>query len=71
MIPSLTRETPRDTRSKIAFAIRKKEGLRCLSMYSTREACKASYSSSYAKQHPNASNGYLGGISMNTGKFED
>jgi len=71
LVPSLTRETPRDTRSEIAFAIRKKEGLRCLSMYSTREACKASYSSSYAEQHPDASNGYLGGISMNTGKFED
>jgi len=71
LIPSLTRQTPRDTRSRIAFAILKKEGLRCLSMFSTREACKAAYSDSFAKQHPDASDGYLGGISMNTGKFED
>jgi len=71
LIPSLTRQTPRDTRSRIAFAILKKEGLRCLSMFSTREACKAAYSDSFAKQHPDASDDYLGGISMNTGTFED
>ena len=71
LIPGLSRSTPREIRSNIAFAILKKEGLKSLSMYSTREAYKADYSSSFAKQHPDAKKGYLGSISMDTGKFND
>jgi len=40
-------------------------------MYSTREAYKAFYSSSFAEQHPEASNGFLGSISMWSGEFSD
>lgn len=71
LIPSLSRNTPRETRSEVAFAIQKKEGLRSLSMYSTREAYKADYSSSFAEQNPGASEGRLGSISMQTGTFSD
>lgn len=71
LIPSLSRNTPHETRSKVAFAILKKEGLKSLSMYATRDAYKADYSFLFAKQHPDASNGRLGSISMYTGKFND
>ncbi|MBL7066434.1 MAG: hypothetical protein ISS29_01055 [Candidatus Marinimicrobia bacterium] len=70
LIPSLSSTTPREMRSKVAFAILKKEGLKSLGMYSTQEAYKADYSSSYAKQHPSASKGRLGSISME-GQFND
>jgi len=71
LIPGISRNTPRETRSNIAFAILKKEGLKSLSMYSTKEAYEADYSSSFAKQHPDAKKGCLGSISMDTGKFND
>ena len=71
LIPSLSRNTPLETRSKIAFAILKREELCSLSMYSTREAYKADYSSSFAEQHPEAHQGRLGFISMQTGEFTD
>lgn len=70
LVPSLSRNTPHSTRKEVAFAILKKEGLKSLSMYSTREAYKADYSSSFAQQHPHASNGRLGSISMD-GIFSD
>jgi len=71
LLPSITRETKIDIRKRIAFAILKKEKLRSLTMFSTREAFNASYSISYAEQHPGAIDGYIGAISMHTGEFED
>lgn len=71
LIPSLTRNTPREERSRIAHAILKKEGLREMSMFSTLEAKKAAYSSSFAKGHPEAKKGFLGAIEMDSGKFYD
>jgi len=71
LIPSLSRRTPIEKRREIAFAIRKKEGLRSLSMYSTREAYKSDYSSSFAEQHPKARQGFLGSISLDSGEFQE
>ena len=70
MITSLSRSTPLKKRSKVAFAILKKEGLKSLAVYSTQEAYKADYSYSFAEQHPEASKGYLGSISTE-GNFND
>ena len=71
LVPRFSANTPRATRKKVAFATLKKEGLRSLSMYSTRKAYKADYSSSFAEEHPKASNGFLGSISMHSGEFSD
>lgn len=71
LIPSLSQRTPIERRREIAFEIRKKEGLRTLSMYSTNEAYKAAYSSSFAEQHPKASQGFLGSIALESGEFQE
>ena len=71
MIPSLTRDTPKDERMMIARRIMKKESLSAVSMFSTDEACKAHYSSSFAEAHPDASSGFLGQISPGSDTFID
>jgi len=70
LIPSLSRNTPYSECKKTAFAIKKKERLRTVAIFSTYEAYKAGYSASYAEQHPGANNGFLGNISL-SGSFGD
>ncbi len=70
LIPSLSRSTPLETRSNVAFAILEKEGLKSLAIYSTQDAYNADYSFSFAEQHPEAHNGYLGSITTE-GNFDD
>ncbi len=71
LIPRLTRETSREERMRIAHAILKKEGLREICMFSTIDAQKAAYSSSFANANPNAKQGFLGAIDKDSGKFYD
>ncbi len=71
LIPTLSRDTPRATRESIAFQLLKKEGLTAVSLFSTREACKAQYSASFAEANPGASEGYLGQISPGSSEFID
>ena len=70
LIPSLSRNTAHKTLSNVAFQILEKEKLISLNMYSTQAAYKADYSSSFAEQNPTASQGRLGSISAQTGKFD-
>ena len=69
LIPTLSMDTPFEERSEIAYAIAKKERVKSLAIYSTEDAYKAAYSYSFSNEHPEASNGQLGSISMDTGIF--
>jgi len=61
LIESFSRATPVNERETTIKAIAKKENLQEISLYSTKNAQKATFSSSFAKTHPNAlKNGYLG-----------
>ena len=56
----------KDSISKIAFAILKKEGLDEAAFYINVNAIKASYSNSFSNEHPDAfKEGYLGAITNN------
>ncbi len=66
LIPNFTTTMDKDSLSKIAFAILKKERLDEAEFYVTKDAYKSNYSSSFANKNPNAvKEGYLGGISGN------
>ena len=63
LIPSFNPDMKKDSISKIAFAILKKEGLDEASFYVNVNAVKANFSSSFNNKHPDASKkGYLGAI---------
>lgn len=68
LIPSFSRRTPVGKREKVGRQIAETEGFDQVIFYSTKEAYKANYSSSYATSHPNAlRTGFLG--SLKDGKF--
>ena len=71
LIPTLSRDAPKATRESIAVELLKMEGLTGVSLFSTREACKAHYSASFAKANSNASEGFLGQISPGSTEFVD
>jgi len=61
LIKSFSRSTPINEREATIKSIAKKENLQEISLYSTENAQKATFSSSFANTHPNAlKNGYLG-----------
>ena len=61
LIKSFSRTTPVNERELTVKAIAKKENIQEISLYSTENAQKATFSSSFANKHPNVlKNGYLG-----------
>jgi len=61
LITSFSRKTSLDELKSAAKEIARSEGFDEISLYSTKEAFKANFSSSYSESHPNAlKNGYLG-----------
>lgn len=61
LIKGFSKEIPLDVREKALRSIAKKEGFARASLYCTEDAYKASFSSSFLAEHPNAlENGYLG-----------
>ncbi len=70
LVPSLSPATPSKDREDIARRICRQERMNDISLYSTEEAYKADYSTSYRESHPDAMNtGFLG--SIRDGKFDD
>jgi hypothetical protein len=65
VLNGFTQATPRAMREKFAYEILKREKLTSLSLYMSKEAMKADYSASYAKQNPQAKRGALGSIFSN------
>ena len=65
VLNGFTQATPRVTREKFAYEILKREKLTSLSLYTSKEAMKANYSASYAKQNPQTKLGVLGSIFSN------
>ena len=62
LVPSFSRQTPYGERERVARLIMAAEGFDDLYMYATREALEADDSTIYARQHPEAEKGRLGGI---------
>ncbi len=61
LIKSYSKNTPVDERESTVKVISQKENINEISLYSTENAKKANFSSSFSKKHPNAlKNGYLG-----------
>ena len=54
LAPTLSRETPAGRRADILKEVAKIEGLGDASLYCSREAFRANFSSSYAEEHPDA-----------------
>ena len=68
LVPSLRVGTPTESVERIIRAIAGAEGAPEVSMYRTEAAYRANFSSSYAREHPNAlRDGFLG--SLTGGRF--